>query len=28
VLGGLLGDGAVITGFARSGWYVVERGVH
>jgi predicted GNAT superfamily acetyltransferase len=25
VLGGLLGDGAVITGFVRSGWYVVER---
>jgi predicted GNAT superfamily acetyltransferase len=27
VLGGLMRDGAVITGFARSGWYVVERAV-
>jgi predicted GNAT superfamily acetyltransferase len=27
VLGGLLGNGGVITGFARSGWYVVERGI-
>ena len=27
VLRGLMGDGAAITGFARSGWYVVERGV-
>ncbi|GGM85881.1 hypothetical protein GCM10011609_22640 [Lentzea pudingi] len=25
VLGGLLADGAAITGFDRSGWYVVER---
>lgn len=27
VLGGLISEGAVITGFVRSGWYVVERGV-
>ena len=25
VLGGLLADGAVVTGFARPGWYVVQR---
>jgi predicted GNAT superfamily acetyltransferase len=25
VLGGLLADGAAISGFARSGWYVVDR---
>ena len=25
VLGGLLADGAVVTGFARAGWYVVDR---
>lgn len=25
VLGGLLSDGAVVTGFARAGWYVVQR---
>lgn len=25
VLGGLLGDGAVVRGFDRGGWYVVER---
>jgi predicted GNAT superfamily acetyltransferase len=25
VLGGLLADGAVVTGFDRAGWYVVER---
>jgi predicted GNAT superfamily acetyltransferase len=27
VLGGLIDEGAAITGFVRSGWYVVERGV-
>jgi predicted GNAT superfamily acetyltransferase len=26
VLGGLLADGAVVTGFDRSGWYVLEKG--
>nr|MBA3719737.1 GNAT family N-acetyltransferase [Nocardioidaceae bacterium] len=25
VLGGLLADGAAVTGFARPGWYVVQR---
>jgi predicted GNAT superfamily acetyltransferase len=25
VLGGLLAGGARVTGFARDGWYVVER---
>ena len=25
VLGGLLADGALVTGFARDGWYVVQR---
>lgn len=27
VLGGLMSDGAVVTGFARPGWYVVQRAV-
>jgi len=27
VLGGLLSEGSVVTGFARPGWYVVRRGV-
>jgi predicted GNAT superfamily acetyltransferase len=27
VLGGLLADGAKVTGFDRAGWYVLERSV-